>query len=140
MTRGTTLLLAGLMLALARPAAAEDARKKAPEAAKAATQVASYKVEGLDQPVRVKKLSKALAGHPGVTAAKVDGGRFQVQYDPAKTTPDAIRDRLAKVEPSAALDVPPPAAEKKPETPVFKPEGAGGGRGGCPFKDSCGGH
>lgn len=140
MTRWTTLLLAGLVLALARPATAEDAKKKAPEAAKAAGQVASFKVDGLDQAVRVKKLSKALAGHPGVSAAKVDDGRFKVQYDPAKTTPDAIRAKLAKVEPSAALDVPPPAAEKKAETPVFQPGHGGGGCGGCPFKDSCGGH
>ena len=43
----------------------------------------------------VKGVTKALAGLDGVQVEQVQIGSATVQYDPAKVTPDAMRDAVA---------------------------------------------
>lgn len=130
-----------VIVALALPVAAYAGPKDAKES------IATFLVDGLAKADFVKKVTKSLNGVAGVKAAKPDAaaGKLQVLFDPAKTDADALLKKLQTVAPGAKVDAPAPDAGQaaqpgKAPAPVFRPGGQEGGCGGCPFKNSCGGH
>ena len=118
-----------LLLLLATAALADEApaRDAAPTA-----ETAVFAVPGLADAGLVKDLTKALAKHKGVVAAKADAeaGKFLVTFEPGKTSPEALTKVVAKVAPKAQFETVQAADGKA----------AGGDPcGKCPSKATCAG-
>lgn len=84
----------------AEPAPAPKAAEEAAPAAADSKVVTSFKVEGLDDEAKVKKLAEALAGADGVIAAKADKekGLFNVTYDSNQLCPGRVGGKLRSVD------------------------------------------
>ncbi len=118
-----------LLLLVATSALADEAPAKD---AVPAAETAIFAVPGLTDAALVKDLTKALAKHKGVVAAKADAetGKFLVTFEPGRTSPEALTRIVAKVAPKAHFETVQAADGKA----------AGGDPcGGCPSKATCGG-
>jgi hypothetical protein len=116
-----------LLVATAALAAEIPVKDAAP-----AAETAVFAVPGLTDAALVKDLTKALAKHKGVVAAKADAeaGKFLVTFVPGKTSPEALTKIVAKVAPKAQLETVQAADGKA----------AGGDPcGKCPSKATCAG-
>lgn len=120
----------GVFLLLAATAVLAD-EAPAKDAAPAA-ETAVFAVPGLTDAALVKDLTKALAKHKGVVAAKADAeaGKFLVTFTPGRTSPEALTKIVAKVAPKAQFEAVQAADAKA----------AGGDPcGKCPSKAACAG-
>ncbi|MHB8079665.1 MAG: heavy-metal-associated domain-containing protein [Candidatus Krumholzibacteriia bacterium] len=128
-TKNLALIPGLLLLLLATAALADDApaRDAAP-----ATETAVFAVPDLADAGLVKNLTKALAKHEGVVAAKADAeaGKFLVTFEPGRTNPEALTKVVAKVAPKAQFET------------VQAADGKAAGAdpcGKCPSKAGCAG-
>lgn len=115
------------MLAVGGAAWAGDCHAEAPKAAATAPQMAQFWIPELTADL-AKEVVKALAGQPGIMAAKpsVEDSLLSVTFDPKKTTAEKVTETVAAAAPGATLEEvgdAPPAAQ--------------GPCGGCPSRKTC---
>lgn len=63
----------------------------------------TLKIEGMSCGHCVQAVERVLAAAPGVKAGKVEVGRAEMEYDPAKITPGEIARRIGEAGYTAAV-------------------------------------